>query len=245
MLNETSLAAIRPNVNLANRTYDCPVLTLGETKRPFKHNGELHWTAQDKAIIFASFYAGGLLATLLTEKLSQYCGPSRLILYGAIVNVFGTFATPFIATQGGPIALEITRFVMGFGQASVIVAMFATAELCQLPWGWPMAFHVYGILGCVLCVLWFVFVFDTPHDARCISQQEIEHITANKKKSAKKANWQELLRSPLIWSIAGSSFAHNYITVGTITYLPLYYKSALNMSLTSDYEKTTGISFHL
>lgn len=22
--------------------------------------------------------------------------------------------------------------------------MFATAELCQLPWGWPMAFHVYG-----------------------------------------------------------------------------------------------------
>ena len=45
--------------------------------------------------------------------------------------------------------------------------------------------RISGILGCVLCVLWFVFVFDTPHDARCISQQEIEHITANKKKSAK------------------------------------------------------------
>ena len=53
---------------------------------------------------------------LIFQKLSQYCGPSRLVLYGAIVNVFGTFATPFIATQGGPIALEITRFVMGFGQ---------------------------------------------------------------------------------------------------------------------------------
>ncbi|KIH59305.1 hypothetical protein ANCDUO_10466 [Ancylostoma duodenale] len=43
----------------------------------------------------------------------------------------------------------------------------------------------------------------------------------------------QLLTSSVVWSIAGSAFAHNFITVGTVTYLPLYYKTVLNMSLTS------------
>uniref|UniRef100_A0A1I7X4T4 Uncharacterized protein n=1 Tax=Heterorhabditis bacteriophora TaxID=37862 RepID=A0A1I7X4T4_HETBA len=30
-------------------------------------NGQLYWTSQERAVIFASFYAGGLIATVATE----------------------------------------------------------------------------------------------------------------------------------------------------------------------------------
>ncbi|KAK5974694.1 Transporter major facilitator family protein, partial [Trichostrongylus colubriformis] len=197
-------------------------------------------------------------------------GAKRLVLYGAIINVLGTFATPTVASYLGAVPMVILRFVMGFGQGllwpcmsvlvghwfpptekstalaiattgnqlSVVIAMFATAELCQVPFmgGWPMAFHVYGVLGVLLCILWQVFVSDDPANAKGITNEEIQVITnsAGRRPRAQRANWVQLLSSPVVWSIAGSAFAHNFITVGTVTYLPLYYKTVLNMSLTSN-----------
>ncbi|CAI5452256.1 unnamed protein product [Caenorhabditis angaria] len=121
-------------------------------------------------------------------------------------------------------------------QLSVVIAMFATAELCQLPYGWPMAFHVYAVFGIFMCIAWYFMVYDTPQDAEhCISKEEMQHITScAKRQKPHKANWKAILTSTSVWAIAASSFAHNYVTVGTVTYLPLYYKTVLNMSLTSN-----------
>lgn len=49
-------------------------------------------------------------------------------------------------------------------QLSVMIAMFATASLCQtsLFGGWPSAFYLYGLLGLVLSVLWQLIVRDRP-----------------------------------------------------------------------------------
>ncbi|CAJ0601854.1 unnamed protein product [Cylicocyclus nassatus] len=267
MLNETAIGEVRP-MRSTNYSASCEVLKFGNEK-VYKYNGELMWTSQERAVIFASFYAGGLIATLVTEKLNRWAGAKRLVLHGAVINVLGTFATPFVATQLGAIPMVILRFVMGFGQGllwpcmsvlvghwfpptekstalaiattgnqlSVVIAMFATAELCQLPFmgGWPMAFHVYGILGVFLCILWQVFVDDVPAHAHGITDEELQVIhNTGRRPRVQKANWVQLLSSPVVWSIAGSAFAHNFITVGTVTYLPLYYKTVLNMSLTSN-----------
>ncbi|KAK5977558.1 Transporter major facilitator family protein, partial [Trichostrongylus colubriformis] len=270
MLNETAIADARPlrTTNNSLVSPKCEVLKFGNEK-VYEYNGELTWSSQQRAVIFASFYAGGLLATLVTEKLNRWMGAKRLVLYGAIINVLGTFATPTVASYLGAVPMVILRFVMGFGQGllwpcmsvlvghwfpptekstalaiattgnqlSVVIAMFATAELCQVPFmgGWPMAFHVYGVLGVLLCILWQVFVSDDPANAKGITNEEIQVITnsAGRRPRAQRANWVQLLSSPVVWSIAGSAFAHNFITVGTVTYLPLYYKTVLNMSLTS------------
>uniref|UniRef100_A0A1I7T557 MFS domain-containing protein n=1 Tax=Caenorhabditis tropicalis TaxID=1561998 RepID=A0A1I7T557_9PELO len=232
--------------------------------------GTIFWTSQDRAIIFASFYAGGLAATLASEVLNRYIGAKRVVLYGGVANVVGTFLTPFVASQTnfGTLPIILLRFVMGFGQGvlwpcmlvligqwfpatekstalaiattgnqlSVIIAMFATAELCQLPWGWPMAFHVYGVCGIVMCMIWYVLVYDSPcHADNKLSKEELHYITTERQRQkAHDPNWRDILKSPAVWAIAASSFAHNYVTVGTITYLPLYYKTVLNMSLTSN-----------
>ncbi|PIO54585.1 hypothetical protein TELCIR_24048, partial [Teladorsagia circumcincta] len=93
------------------------------------------------------------------------------------------------------------------------------------------------ILGVLLCILWQIFVSDDPANARGITNEEIQVITsaAGRRPRVQRANWAQLLSSPVVWSIAGSAFAHNFITVGTVTYLPLYYKTVLNMSLTSQF----------
>ncbi|EPB74178.1 hypothetical protein ANCCEY_06729 [Ancylostoma ceylanicum] len=288
MLNETALAEGKPLRNVS-QPVKCEVLKFGN-EQVYKYNGDLTWTSQQRAVIFASFYAGGLIATLVTEKLNRCMGAKRLVLHGAIINVLGTFATPAVATYLGTVPMVVLRFVMGFGQGllwpcmsvlvghwfpptekstalaiattgnqlSVVIAMFATAELCQLPFfgGWPMAFHAYGrfcdyfrffscvipnivedlgILGVLLCVLWQIFVDDVPAHALGITEEEIQVIsnTGGRRPRVQRANWMQLLTSSVVWSIAGSAFAHNFITVGTVTYLPLYYKTVLNMSLTS------------
>ncbi|CAI4221871.1 unnamed protein product [Auanema sp. JU1783] len=269
MLSEDALAEGSSSRNL---TVDdsCPQLRMGVHDSKIVYNGTIEWSSQERAVIFASFYAGGLFACLVAEKLNRIFGPKRLVLYGAVVNVLGTFITPTVSTQFGTIPVIVVRLIMGFGQGllypcmsvlvgvwfpptekstalaiattgnqlSVIIAMFATAELCQLPFGggWPMAFHVYGFMGVLLCILWEIYVEDIPSKARGITDEEVQVITntGNRKQRVQRADWKCLLSSPVVWSIAASSFAHNFITVGTVTYLPLYYKTVLNMSLTSN-----------
>ncbi|CAL2045695.1 hypothetical protein CAEBREN_14222 [Caenorhabditis brenneri] len=275
MLNSTALTDGKPIISSLNTSSvdrsspSCPLLKFGDVKS-VEHKGTIFWTSHDRAIIFASFYAGGLAATLASEVLNRYIGATKSVLYGGIANVVGTFLTPFVASQTnfGTLPIILLRFVMGFGQGvlwpcmmvlvgqwfpatekstalaiattgnqlSVIIAMFVTAELCQLPWGWPMAFHVYAICGIVMCLIWYLVVYDSPcHADHKLSKEELQYITTERQKTrGHKPNWAALLRSPAVWAIAASSFAHNYVTVGTITYLPLYYKTVLNMSLTSN-----------
>lgn len=47
-------------------------------------------------------------------------GPKRLILYGAVINVVGTFLTPYMASEWEAIHVIALRFIMGFGQVSLL-----------------------------------------------------------------------------------------------------------------------------
>lgn len=96
--------------------------------------------------------------------------------------------------------------------------MFATAELCQIPFmgGWPMAFHTYGehydvnfaksahaivvlrfsgVLGVMLCVVWQVFVADDPAKARGITDEELQIITSA---SGRRPRVQVILKAPAL-----------------------------------------------
>uniref|UniRef100_A0A914I662 Major facilitator superfamily (MFS) profile domain-containing protein n=1 Tax=Globodera rostochiensis TaxID=31243 RepID=A0A914I662_GLORO len=126
--------------------------------------GDLVISKQQQSLIFTSFYLGGLLIILPGSYLCDWLGPTRLVFYGALVNVVGTFVTPFVAQHLSAVALIAVRFLMGCGQVkiqlvilnyfflnfgafctaiaiattgnqiSVILAMFLTAELCVLRW---------------------------------------------------------------------------------------------------------------
>nr|CAD2199730.1 unnamed protein product [Meloidogyne enterolobii] len=82
--------------------------------------GDLIITKQQQSLIFTSFYLGGLIIILPGSFLCDWLGPTQLVFYGALLNVIGTFLTPFIARQMKPMALAFVRFLMGCGQGILV-----------------------------------------------------------------------------------------------------------------------------
>jgi sugar phosphate permease len=120
--------------------------------------------------------------------------------------------------------------------------MFLTAELCQWSWlgGWASAFHSYAIAGILFCLLWLLWVYDTPAKASKISDAEYQHIhdddmhrPSGGKMKPRDIPWRRILSSPVVWSTAMCSFSQNFMNVGTVVYLPSYYSSILKMDLSS------------
>ncbi|VDO40939.1 unnamed protein product [Brugia timori] len=137
--------------------------------------------------------------------------------------------------------------MQNFFQLSIIFAMFITAELCQMSLfgGWPASFYLYSellkcLLGIGLCFGWSLVVKDVPTRVKHITDAELTYITGSAYGRGQKrviplnVPWQKILSSTAVWSTALSSFCHSFVVVGTVTYLPLYYRTILSMGLTSN-----------
>ncbi|VIO87631.1 Major Facilitator Superfamily protein [Brugia malayi] len=238
------------------------------------YNGDLLWTGQEQAWVFAAFYVGSLLVVFPGSYLCDWIGPTYTVQGGAIINVIGSITTPYISRNVGVIGVIIIRFLMGFGQGiltpcmnvliahwfplsekstavalattgnqlSIIFAMFITAELCQMSLfgGWPASFYLYSLLGIGLCFGWSLVVKDVPTRVKHITDAELTYITGSAYGRGQKrviplnVPWQKILSSTAVWSTALSSFCHSFVVVGTVTYLPLYYRTILSMGLTSN-----------
>ncbi|TMS37980.1 hypothetical protein L596_004803 [Steinernema carpocapsae] len=237
------------------------------------YNGDLPWTSREQAMIFTSFYMGGLAVVLPGGLLCEKYGAKFVVFWGAVINAVGTVMTPSVAYMLGPYAVMALRFIMGCGQGilvpcmnvliscwfpaaekstalaisttgnqfSVIIALFLTAELCQITalGGWAMSFYVYAVFGFVFCILWHCVVADHPESARVspdelsyIHGENIHHVMSSR--NSKPMPWKKILTSPVIWAIALSSFSQSFVTVGIVTYIPQYYKSILKMKLSSN-----------
>ena len=62
-------------------------------------------------------------------------------------------------------------------QVGNIVALPVSSLLCSSAAGWPAIFYVFGGLGVLLSVAWFLLVSDTPSDHPRISSKELEYLT--------------------------------------------------------------------
>ncbi|KAL3102285.1 hypothetical protein niasHS_003694 [Heterodera schachtii] len=211
--------------------------------------GDLVISKQMQSLIFTSFYLGGLLIILPGSFLCDWLGPTHLVLYGALLNVFGTFFTPFVVRHLGSVALIVVRFLMAIAisttgnQISVVLAMFVTAELCVVRWlgGWATSFYIYGLIGVAFCAVWMLLVRDYPSQSKYIRSDELRlielnggHANVSQKISPNEVPWRRILCSMVVWSTGFSSFSQNFMNVGIVVYLPTYYHNVLGMDLTSN-----------
>ncbi len=65
------------------------------------------------------------------------------------------------------------------GTALGTVIAIPTAGLIAGSLGWEAVFYLHGALPLLWCVLWVIFVTDTPLTHRFIEQQEVDFITAS------------------------------------------------------------------
>ncbi|GMS95250.1 hypothetical protein PENTCL1PPCAC_17425, partial [Pristionchus entomophagus] len=186
-----------------------------------------------------------VVGTMASPSIAAHLGPIALTVVRFIMGAGQGVLWPgmsVLVARWFPVVEKSTALAIATtgNQLSVIFSMIVTAELCQIEslGGWPAAFYIYGVLGILLCVLWWAVVVDSPEDCTSLSVQERDLLigpgTMRRNGKKPKPNWSVILSSPVVWSISLSAFCHNFVVVAFSSYLPFYYKTVHNMSLTSN-----------
>ncbi|XP_040316243.1 sodium-dependent phosphate transport protein 4 isoform X3 [Herpailurus yagouaroundi] len=101
--------------------------------------------------------------------------------------------------------------------------------------GWPFVFYIFGGIGCVYCLLWFVLVYDDPVSHPWISVTEKEYIVSSlaQQVSPRKQPlpFKAMLRSLPLYAICLCSFSHQWLVTILIVYMPTYISSVFNVNI--------------
>ncbi|BES92160.1 transporter [Nesidiocoris tenuis] len=235
---------------------------LGPTEQ---EKGEFDWDPAIQSAIISSFYwcyvisqvAGGILVQKFGTKavfgfsqLATACSSllipraaeahySLVVVLRSIQGIASGFTWPAMYSMIGhwippP---ERSRFMSSFQGFTIGIGL--TYPICGFiiaHYGWRVVFYTTGSLGCIWCIAWWYFAFDTPAEHPRISKQELTYIqkctaptmAATK---ARKAPWMSILKSMPAWSIGITTFGRIWVHYTFITTGPLYMKTILGFSI--------------
>ncbi|KAG7163437.1 inorganic phosphate cotransporter-like 2 [Homarus americanus] len=105
--------------------------------------------------------------------------------------------------------------------------------------GWPSTFYVFGAIGLVWSIPWFILVRDRPEEHPNISRSELRYIKTHtssiKTTGVVKVPWVKIMTSPAAWATnvanMGSSYTMLTMVAGIPSYLSSYVPSASMISL--------------
>ncbi|XP_045353126.1 sodium-dependent phosphate transport protein 4 isoform X3 [Leopardus geoffroyi] len=101
--------------------------------------------------------------------------------------------------------------------------------------GWPFVFYIFGGIGCVYCLLWFVLVYDDPVSHPWISVTEKEYIVSSLAQQVSPCKqplpFKAMLRSLPLYAICLCSFSHQWLITILIVYMPTYISSVFNINI--------------
>lgn len=102
-------------------------------------------------------------------------------------------------------------------------------------YGWRAPFVIFGCVGLVWAVVWYVWYRDTPAEHRSVNKAELEliqkHIPPPKPRARHSFPW-EILRSGNLWTLSMMYFCYGYIFNLYLQWFPTYLTSARNVRLT-------------
>jgi sugar phosphate permease len=98
-------------------------------------------------------------------------------------------------------------------------------------WGWRAVFYVFGSVGALWSVLWYVMYRNMPEEHKKVNTAELAHIRGRDEKgNIKQLNlqkkpavpWKVLLRHPNMWAIMLAYFTYVYCLWIFLSWLPSY-----------------------
>ncbi|XP_023217578.1 uncharacterized protein LOC111619972 [Centruroides sculpturatus] len=123
-------------------------------------------------------------------------------------------------------------------QFGTILAMSLTGFLCQYGFagGWPSAFYVFGIMGCVLTSFLIYFIYESPSVHPRISTKELKYLKKNICSSSNvtdssKIPWKSILTSGPVWAIAIAKFCWSWGFYTLLSKLPSYLATVLHFPI--------------
>ncbi|XP_058588769.1 sodium-dependent phosphate transport protein 4 isoform X3 [Neofelis nebulosa] len=101
--------------------------------------------------------------------------------------------------------------------------------------GWPFVFYIFGGIGFVYCLLWFVLLYDDPVSHPWISVTEREYIVSSLAQQVSPHKqplpFKAMLRSLPLYAICLCSFSHQWLITILIVYMPTYISSVFNINI--------------
>ncbi|WP_238325911.1 MFS transporter [Bryobacter aggregatus] len=96
---------------------------------------------------------------------------------------------------------------------------------------WRMVFVVFGILGMLWALSWWLWFRDEPRDKAGTSPEEVKLIESGRGLAVNAhGNWKVVFKNPSVIWLCVSHFANTYGTFFVMTWMPTYLKEGRGMS---------------
>ena len=131
-------------------------------------------------------------------------------------------------------------FVIAGIEIGNVITMGLSGVLCDhgFAGGWPSVFYVFGIAGCVWCLVWFVLCHSSPSSHPRISAAERYYIEKSMESCETSVKlpvpWTKIATSRPVWACAIAHFANNWGYYTLLTCLPKYMRDVLQFDMTQN-----------
>uniref|UniRef100_H2ZGX8 Sialin n=1 Tax=Ciona savignyi TaxID=51511 RepID=H2ZGX8_CIOSA len=191
-------------------------------------------------------FGGGVLCTSVLTLLTPVAARTSfaLLIVVRVLEGIGEGVTfPAMHAMWGSWAPPVDRsrlvsVTYAGSQFGTVVAQPISGILCASTFlgGWPSVFYVFGSLGVLWCIVWFIFAHSTPDKHPRISPAELHFIQSNvePKDEVLSVPWWEIATSKRVWAISIAHFCNNWGFYTLLTCLPTYLKDVLKFDIQQD-----------
>ncbi|KZC14291.1 Putative inorganic phosphate cotransporter [Dufourea novaeangliae] len=136
---------------------------------------------------------------------------------------------------------RLGAFSYAGGQFGTVISFPVSGFLATSSIGWPSVFYVFGALGIIWSIAFFIFGSDSPSEHSRISEMEKQYIfnslktseqdDSQTKKMVKKTPWKALFTSVPMWALIIVHCGQNWGYWTLITEMPIYMNAVLKFDL--------------
>lgn len=222
------------------------------------------WSDTERGLVLSSFFAGYMVTQVLGGWLAQKWGGKAVLGFGVVWWSAFTILTPLSAMTSFPVLIAtriamglgegvafpsvyhmLGRWVPAKERSRAASFNLAAIPLGTLtaiivtPWlaveyGWPSVFYVFGAVGIVWFVFWYLLVADTPAVDKRMGDTERALFQQEEEQGGNKAiPWREILTQKPVWAIIIAHFSNNWGLYVLLSWLPSYFSSQLGIGLRS------------
>ncbi|KAJ9573903.1 hypothetical protein L9F63_008702 [Diploptera punctata] len=232
---------------------------------------DFDWDSTARGFLLSSFFYGYIFTQIPGGWLASRIGGNRVYGIGIAATALLTLVTPPVANVSYYALLTIrvieglfegvtypcihavwARWAPPLERSRLATIAFSgsyVGTVVSLPLsgilanqiGWPSVFYVFGAVGLIWFVAWWIIVKSGPEEDSYITQQELKYIQDSLGATSNKDivhPWKKFLTSPPVWSIVMAHFSENWGFYTLLTQLPSFMKDTLEFQL----EKTGFMS---
>lgn len=221
------------------------------------------WSESIKGLVLSSFFLGYLFMQVGGGILANRFGGKVVLGVAVIWWSLFTILTPLAAGVSLPVLLAVrvlmglgegastpaaysmfrhwvppaersraVALLSSGGPLGTLVALMASGWIVS-HFGWESVFYIFGAVGFVWAVFWYMLVKNYPQDCPRVSESESALLSVNAADHPDdhKIPWKKFFTSAPVWAIIIAAFATNWGLYMLLSWLPSYFAKVHGLSV--------------